>query len=91
MDGSRTRKEKIAFPNENGYVWTGPKSTCYNAKSTYYYPRAVLIRILVRGVPPGSLILTLFHTKNVIFYTRFQTWGPFLETPKTNSKTAKTC
>ena len=37
VDGSRTRKEKVAFSNENGYVWTGPKSTCYYAKSTYYY------------------------------------------------------
>ena len=25
MDGSRIRKEKVAFSNENGYVWTGPK------------------------------------------------------------------
>ena len=25
VDGSRIRKEKVAFSNENGYVWTGPK------------------------------------------------------------------
>ena len=25
MDGSRIRKEKVAFSNRNGYVWTGPK------------------------------------------------------------------
>ena len=24
VDGSRIRKEKVAFSNENGYVWTGP-------------------------------------------------------------------
>ena len=23
--GSRIRNEKVAFSNENGYVWTGPK------------------------------------------------------------------
>ena len=29
VDGMRMRKEKVAFSNENGYVWTGPfnKST----------------------------------------------------------------
>ena len=26
VDGSRIRKEKVAFSNENGYVWTGPQS-----------------------------------------------------------------
>ena len=26
VDGSRIRKEKVAFSNENGYVGTGPKS-----------------------------------------------------------------
>ena len=26
MDGSRIRKEKVAFSNENDYVWKGPKS-----------------------------------------------------------------
>ena len=26
MDGSRIRKEKVAFSNENGYVWTWPQS-----------------------------------------------------------------
>ena len=26
VDGSRIRKEKVAFLNENGYVWTGPES-----------------------------------------------------------------
>ena len=25
MDGSRIRKEKVAFSNESVYVWTGPK------------------------------------------------------------------
>ena len=25
VDGSRIRKEQVAFSNENGYVWTGPK------------------------------------------------------------------
>ena len=25
-DGSRIRKAKVAFSNEKGYVWTGPKS-----------------------------------------------------------------
>ena len=25
MDRSRTHKEKVAFSNENVYVWTGPK------------------------------------------------------------------
>ena len=25
-----------------------------------------------------------FSPKNVIFHTRFQTWGPFLESPKSN-------
>ena len=25
MDASRNRKEKVAFSNENGYVWTRPK------------------------------------------------------------------
>ena len=25
MDGRRIRKEKVAFSNENGYVWTGSK------------------------------------------------------------------
>ena len=24
MDGSRIRKEKVAFSNQNGYLWTGP-------------------------------------------------------------------
>ena len=24
MDGSRISNEKVAFSNENGYVWTGP-------------------------------------------------------------------
>ena len=24
VDGSRIRKEKVAFSNQNGYVWTGP-------------------------------------------------------------------
>ena len=26
VDGSRIRKAKVAFSNEKGYVWTGPKS-----------------------------------------------------------------
>ena len=26
VDGSRIRKEKVAFSNEQGYVWTGTKS-----------------------------------------------------------------
>ena len=26
MDGSRIRKEKVAFSNEKGYVWTGSQS-----------------------------------------------------------------
>ena len=25
MDGNRIRKEKVAFSNGKGYVWTGPK------------------------------------------------------------------
>ena len=28
VDGSRIRKEKAAFSNDNGYVRTGPKSIC---------------------------------------------------------------
>ena len=26
VDGRRIRKVKVAFPNEIGYVWTGPKT-----------------------------------------------------------------
>ena len=26
LDGSRVRKEKVAFSNQNGYLWTGPYS-----------------------------------------------------------------
>ena len=26
MDGRLIHKEKVAFSNENGYVWTGPKT-----------------------------------------------------------------
>ena len=30
MDGSRIRKEKVAFSNQNGYLWTGPDRVSRN-------------------------------------------------------------
>ena len=29
VDGSRVRKEKVAFSNEDGYVWTGPDPSLF--------------------------------------------------------------
>ena len=36
VDGSRIRKEKIAFSNQNGYLWTGPYMRYYRVlRSTF--------------------------------------------------------
>ena len=36
VDGSRIRKEKIAFSNQNGYLWTGPYMRYYRSlRSTF--------------------------------------------------------
>ena len=36
VDGSRIRKEKVAFSNQNGYLWTGPYMRYYRVlRSTF--------------------------------------------------------
>ena len=38
VDGRPIREEKVVFTNENGYVWTGPK-TCYQLRGLFIVNR----------------------------------------------------
>ena len=37
MDGSRIHKEKVAFSNQNGFVWTGALNPSTNSLRIYIF------------------------------------------------------
>ena len=45
VDGSRIRKEKVAFSNQNGYLWTGTDRVSRIARSIYENDTTIFIRL----------------------------------------------